>query len=68
MLVLSRKVGESVLIGNNIKVTVLQLEGNNIRLGFDAPNDVVIHREEVFNRINKEKDVILVESEFEEVE
>lgn len=56
MLVLSRKECESIIIGDNIKVTILKIEGNNIRLGFEAPKDIAIHREEVFNRIAKEKD------------
>jgi carbon storage regulator len=47
MLVLSRKVGEEIIIGNNIRVTVLSVRGNQIRLGFSAPSDVTIHREEL---------------------
>jgi carbon storage regulator len=53
MLVLSRKEGQSVMIGENIKVTILQIEGRNIRLGFEAPKDIEIHREEIFNKIQK---------------
>lgn len=55
MLVLSRKECESVMIGENIKLTILKIEGKNIRLGFEAPKDIAIHREEIFNRISKEK-------------
>ncbi|HEY4832213.1 MAG TPA: carbon storage regulator CsrA [Waddliaceae bacterium] len=62
MLILGRKVGESVMIGNNIKVTVCQGEGTNIRLGFEAPKEIEIHRQEVFDRIHGEK-VDLAESD-----
>jgi len=59
MLVLARKEGESVMIGNNIKVTILRIEGRNIRIGFEAPDDIIVHREEVFNRINEEKSKVV---------
>ena len=58
MLVLSRKANESVMVGGNdrcerqIKVTVLEIEGNRVRLGFEADNDVPVHRFEVWERIN----------------
>lgn len=52
MLVLTRKVGQMVNIGNEITVTVLALSGNQIRLGIAAPRDVVVHREEVYERIH----------------
>lgn len=55
MLVLSRKECESVMIGENIKLTILKIEGKSIRLGFEAPKDITIHREEIFNRIVQEK-------------
>jgi len=51
MLVLSRKRGESVVIGNGITVTVLDVRGDRVRLGFDAPAEVPIHRQEVQQRI-----------------
>ena len=53
MLVLSRKAGERVVIADNIEVTVLELHGHKVRLGFAAPRDVSIHREEVYERIEK---------------
>lgn len=53
MLVLSRRVGEQVLIGENISVTVVSVRGDKIRLGFTAPGDVPIHREEVYRRISE---------------
>ena len=54
MLVLSRKHGQSVLIGDNIVVTVLSRHGEDIRLGFEAPIDVPVHREEISRRIAAE--------------
>ncbi|CUS97145.1 carbon storage regulator, CsrA [Candidatus Kryptobacter tengchongensis] len=54
MLVLSRKVGESVIIQNSIKVTVLEISGNQIKLGFEAPDDVSIYREEIYVKVAKE--------------
>jgi carbon storage regulator len=53
MLVLSRKVGEKILIGDNITVTVLEVRGDRIRLGLDAPPEVPIHRQEVYERNRK---------------
>lgn len=47
MLVLSRKVGEEIVIGDNIRVKVVAVQGNKVRLGFEAPNEVVIRREEI---------------------
>ncbi len=54
MLVLSRKVGESVIIRNDIKVTILEISGNQIKLGFEAPSNVSIYREEVYKSVMKE--------------
>jgi carbon storage regulator len=51
MLILTRKTGESIKIGNDITVTVLSVKGNQIRLGIDAPKDVEVHRDEIFQRI-----------------
>ena len=52
MLVLSRKADESMYIGDNIKITVLDIRGGQVRIGITAPDDVKIHREEVYNRIS----------------
>ena len=54
MLVLSRKTNESVLIGTDILVTVLEIRGDTVRLGIQAPRDVAVHREEVFEAIQEE--------------
>jgi carbon storage regulator len=53
MLVLTRKVGESIIIGDDIIITVLPTNGNQIRLGIEAPQEFSIHREEVYERIKK---------------
>ncbi len=55
MLILSRRVGETIMIGENITVTVLGVQGNQIRIGINAPGDVSVHREEIYNRIKAEK-------------
>ena len=55
MLILTRKVGESVLIGDGIKVSVLAVKGNQVRVGIEAPKDVSVHREEVRERLEEGK-------------
>lgn len=52
MLVLSRKSNESIVINNNIKVTVVEIRGDKVRLGIEAPKNIPVHREEIFNQIN----------------
>ena len=54
MLVLSRKAEESMFIGDDIKITVLYIRGGQVRIGITAPQDIKIHREEVYERINQE--------------
>lgn len=54
MLILTRRVGETVVIGEDISVTVLGVKGNQIRLGINAPKDVAVHRQEIFDRIQNE--------------
>jgi len=51
VLVLSRRVGESVMIGSNVRVTVVEARGDQIRLGIDAPRSIAVHREEVFRQV-----------------
>ncbi|WP_026353192.1 MULTISPECIES: carbon storage regulator CsrA [Solimonas] len=54
MLILTRRVGETVVIGDDIVVTVLGVKGNQVRIGVKAPRDVAVHREEIFERIKRE--------------
>ena len=56
MLILTRKVGESVLIGEDISITVLSVRGNQVKLGVQAPKEVSVHREEIYQRIKQMKD------------
>jgi carbon storage regulator len=56
MLILTRRVGETLMIGDNVSVTVLRVKGNQVRLGVNAPKDVSVHREEIYDRIKREQD------------
>lgn len=56
MLILTRKVGESVLIGDDISITVLSVRGNQVKLGVQAPKEVSVHREEIHQRIKQTQD------------
>ena len=55
MLILTRRVGETVMIGSDVTVTVLGVKGNQVRVGVNAPRDVAVHREEIFERIKREQ-------------
>ena len=55
MLILTRKVGETLMIGDEIEVTILSLKGNQVRIGVNAPKDVPVHREEIYDRIKREQ-------------
>jgi len=56
MLILTRRVGETLIIGDDVSVTVLGVKGNQVRLGVNAPKDVSVHREEIYQRIQNEKE------------
>ncbi len=56
MLILTRRVGETLMIGDEVTVTVLGVKGNQVRIGVNAPRDVAVHREEIYDRIRNEQD------------
>ena len=58
MLILTRRVGEKLVIGDNVTVTVLGVKGHQVRIGIDAPRDVQVHREEIYQRILKEQKLL----------
>jgi carbon storage regulator len=56
MLILTRRVGETLMIGDEVTVTVLGVKGNQVRVGVNAPKDVAVHREEIYDRIRNENE------------
>lgn len=56
MLILTRRVGETLMIGDEVTVTVLAVKGNQVRIGVNAPKEVAVHREEIYDRIRKEQE------------
>ena len=55
MLILTRRVGETLMVGDNVTVTVLGVKGNQVRIGVNAPKEVPVHREEIYERIKQEE-------------
>ncbi|MGA9853315.1 MAG: carbon storage regulator CsrA [Gammaproteobacteria bacterium] len=56
MLILTRRVGETIMIGDNVTITVLGVKGNQVRIGVNAPKDIAVHREEIYERIKHEQE------------
>ncbi len=63
MLILTRRVGETLVIGDDVLVTVLGIKGNQVRIGVNAPQSVSVHREEIYQRIQEEKKQQLTDAE-----
>jgi len=61
MLILTRRVGETLMVGDSIRLTVLGVKGNQVRIGINAPKDVAVHREEIWLRIHENKDNAVTE-------
>lgn len=57
MLILTRRIGETIIIGDNVTISVLGIKGNQVRIGVNAPKDVSVHREEIYNRIKQEQNI-----------
>lgn len=61
MLILTRKIGESLMVGENVTITVLGVKGTQVRIGVSAPKDIIVHREEIYKKLKMEKEKMLNE-------
>lgn len=59
MFILTRRIGENLMIGDNVQVTVLGISGNQVRLGVNAPKEIGVHRSEIYDKIQAEKQMLL---------
>ena len=66
MLILTRRVGETLMIGDDVTITVLGVKGNQVRIGVNAPKEVAVHREDIYQRIQNEKTGDDIDSDSEE--
>lgn len=57
MLILTRRISETVMVGDDVTVTILAVKGNHVRIGIDAPKNVAVHREEIYRRIKREQEI-----------
>ena len=58
MLILTRRIGETLMVADEVTIIVLGVKGNQVRIGINAPKDLAVHREEIYNKIQREKDDI----------